>query len=109
MGMPRPQFRLDSNLKRRFLNAFVKLEEVRMSFADADPNDLDHSFRRKCSDALHRKKKRTKIDCFEFFAQSKIDILLDVGKKTEGEVDLIARRPTHAANVRIKIDQDFSN
>ena len=109
MRMPWPQFRFDPDLERCFLNAFVKLEQVRVAGANADPDYFHDSFRRKCSNVLHRQEERAKPDRAEFFAQRKFDSLRHVRKKTEREMDLIARRPAHALNVRIEISQDFAN
>ena len=109
MRMPWPQFRLEPDLERRFLNAFVKLEQVRMPSADADPDDFHNSFRRKCSDGFYRQKEGAKLDRAEFFLKCKFDSLRHVREKTEREMDLIARRPAHALNMRIEIGQDFAD
>lgn len=109
MRMPWSQLGFYSDLERCFLDTFVKLEQVWMPSTDADPDDFHNSFRRKCSDAFHRQKESAKLDRAEFFVQRKFDSLRHVREKTEREMDLIARRPTHALNVRIKIDQDFAN
>ena len=77
---------------------------MRMTGADADPNNFHGSFRRKGSYFFHRQKKRAKLDRLQFFAQSKIDILGNVREKAEREVDLIRRGPAHTANVRIEPD-----
>src|SRR4051812_14509184 len=82
---------------------------MRMTRADANPNDFDGSFRRKGSDFFDRQKKRAKLDRLQFFAQGKIDILRHVREKPEGEMDLIARGPVHAANVRIELNQNLAN
>ena len=109
MRMPRPQFRLDPHLERRFLDAFVKLKKMRMTRSHADPNYFHHSFRWKCSDDLDWKKECFEIDCLQFFPQRKIDILRDVWEKSEREMNLIPHCPAHAANVWIEIDEKFSN
>lgn len=103
MRMPRPQFRLKPNLKRRVLNAFVKLEQMRMTGTDACPNYFHDSFWRKCSDVFDRQKESAKFDCEELFAQSKIDIPRHVGKKAERKMNLVRRRPAHSVNVRVEI------
>ena len=82
---------------------------MRMASANADPDNFHHSFRWKCSDAIHRQEERAKLDRFEFSTQGKIDILRDIRKETEREMDLIARSPAHAANAWIEIDEKFSN
>ena len=82
---------------------------MRMSRADADPDNFHHSSRRKCSDSVNRQKKRVKFNRAEFFAQGKIDILRDVGKKTEREMNLIHGTPSNAANSRVKINKKCSN
>ena len=105
----RAQLRFDSDLECRFLDALVKLKKMRMARADADPDNFYMTLGRKSSNALDRKKERAELDCCEFFAQSKIDILRDVGEKTEREMNLIAHRPMHAANVRVEIDEKLSN
>ena len=107
--MPRPQIGQQSDSERGFLDAFVKLKEMRMACANTDPNNLDHAFGWKCSNAFNRQKECAKFNCLEFFAQSKIDILGDVGKKSESQVHLIASGPAYAANARVEIDQNFSD
>ena len=42
--MPGTQLRLDADGKRGLLNTLVDLEEMRMRFADTDPNDLWWTF-----------------------------------------------------------------
>ena len=109
MWMPRSQIGRESHRKRCVLDTFVKLKKMRMACADADPNNLDHAFGRKCSDSLNRQEESAKFNRLEFFAQGKIDLLRDVGKETEREMQLIPNRPVHATNAGIKIDQNFSN
>lgn len=109
MRMPRSQFRFDSNLKRGFLDAFVKLKQMRVTCADADPNNLHVALRRESSDFFDRQKECAKLNRAQFFAERKIDILRNVREKTEREMQLIARSPVHAANTRIEINQKFSN
>src|SRR2546421_911759 len=82
---------------------------MRMAFADADPDYFHHSFRRKCSNSFDGQKKGAKFDRLEFFAQGKIDILRDLGEKTEREMDLVDSGPAHAVNSRVESAQSFSN
>ena len=105
--MPRSQIGKQPDSERGFLDAFVQLKEVWMACANTDPNNLDHAFGRKCSNSFDRQKERTKFNRLEFFAQSKIDIVGDVGKKSESQVHLIASGPADATNARIEIDQNF--
>jgi len=102
--MPRAQIRFEANSERSFLDAFVKLKKMWMTGPNADPDYFHHPFRWKCPDSFDRQKEYAKFDCLEFFAQRKINILRDVGKKAEGKMHLIASRPAHSANPRIKID-----
>ena len=107
--MPRAQIGFQSNRKRGFLNPFVKLKKMRMTSANTDPNYFGRAFGRKGPDTFDWQEERAKLNRLEFFAQRKIDFLRYVGKKAQGEVHLIACGPTHAANARIKIDQNFSD
>lgn len=66
--MPWTQFRLNSDCERRFLNAFVKLKQMRMAGAGADPDYFYQSFRRKSANAFHRKEKCAELNRIEFFA-----------------------------------------
>lgn len=109
MRMPWSQFGLDSNLKCRFLDAFVKLEQMRMRLTDSDPNNFHMTFRRESSDSFDWQKKGAKLDRVQLFAQRKIDILGNVREKTEREMNLIARRPVDAANTRIEINENLSD
>src|SRR6266481_817132 len=54
VGMPGTQLRLQPSGERGFLHAFVDLEQMRVRFADADPNDFRSSLCRKCSDTANR-------------------------------------------------------
>ena len=105
MRVPGTQIGFEPDSQRRILHAFVKLEEMRMTFPNADPNDFRRTFRRKRPDAFDGKKKCAKLDRAQFFAQRKIDTFRDVGKETEGQMHLIAFRPAHTTNVRVKIDK----
>ena len=107
--MPRTKLWLQSDLERGFLNTFVELKQMRMTRADSDPDYFDRAFWRKGSNFLDGQKKRAKLDPLQFFAKRNIDIIGNVGKKTEGKMHLVRRRPTHAANARIKIRQKNSN
>lgn len=103
MRVPRAQFWFDTDLERCFLNTFVQLKKMRMSRTDPDPNNFYLPSWRKCSNVFDWQEECAKLNRFEFFAKRKIDILRYIGKKTEREMNLIGRRPTHAANVRIEI------
>ena len=107
--MPRSQIGFQSDRERRFLDTFMNLKEVRVARADADPDDFNHASWRKRSDALDWQKKGTKFDRRQFFPQSKIDIVRHIRKKTEGEMDLIARGPVGSADSRIKIAQNLAD
>ena len=109
MRMPRSQLGLDSDLEGRFLNTFVKLKQMRMRRANADPDNLHMTFWRKGPDAFDRQKECAEVDRFQLFAQGKIDILRHVREKTEGEMNLVGRCPAHAANIRIEFCQKLSN
>jgi len=96
-------------LERGFLNAFVKLKQMRMTGANAEPNYFNNAFRRKSPDFFNGQKKRAKLDRFQFFTQRKIDLLGDVGEKTERKMDLVTGNPVHTANAWVESDQDFPN
>lgn len=104
MRMPGPKLRFQSDLERRFLNAFVQLKKMRMALTDANPNNFHVAFGWKSSDSFDWQKKGPELNRVEFFAQGKIDILRNVREKTEGQMDLITRRPTNSVNARIEID-----
>lgn len=60
--MPWAKIGFDAGGERGFLDAFVNLEEMRMAFPDADPDDFRWTFRRKCSDAFDGEKKSAELD-----------------------------------------------
>jgi len=68
MRMPWTQFGLDSDRERGFLDAFVKLKQMRMAGAGADPDYFHQSFRRKSANAFQRKEKCAELNRIEFFA-----------------------------------------
>ena len=78
---------------------------MRMTCADTDPDNFGCAFGRKCSDAFDWQKESAKLNRTKFFAQGKIDIRRHVGKKTEREMHLITFDPTHAPDLRVKIDK----
>lgn len=105
MRMPRAEIGFEPDSEGRILNTFVKLKEMRMSFADADPDNFRRAFGGKCSHAFDRQKEGAKLNRVEFFLKLRIDILRHFAKETEGEMHLIGRHPMYAGNVRIKIDK----
>ena len=105
--MPGAQVGLESNRERGFLHALVELKQMRMTRADANPNDFRGTFRWKFAKAFDRQKKRAELDRIEFLAQGKIDIARHVWKEAKRKVHLIARGPPHTPNVRVKIDKDL--
>jgi len=42
--MPRPKLRFDADGQRGFLHALVNLEQMRVRFADADPDNFRRAF-----------------------------------------------------------------
>ena len=60
--VPRSQIGQQSDTESGFLNAFVKLKEMRMALTDTDPDYFHYSFRRKGSYAFDRQEKRAKLD-----------------------------------------------
>ena len=52
--MPWAKLWLDAYGKGSLLHALVDLEQMRMRFADTDPNNLRWAFSRKCADASDR-------------------------------------------------------
>ena len=102
--MPWAQISFESDGQFCILHPFVKLEKMRMTFPDADPDDFRRTFRWKGANALKGKKECAEVDCAQFFAQSNIDMFRDGGKETEREMHLITLRPAHTANAWVKID-----
>ena len=88
--------------QRGFLHAFVKLKQMRMARADADPDYFHDSFGRKSSDAFDWKEEGAELNRAEFFTQRLLNILANLGEKTEREMNLIAGGPANAANVWIQ-------
>src|SRR5947209_3558103 len=106
--MPWPQIRLESGGERRFLHTFVNLKEVRMTFPNADPDDVRRTFRRECAEALHWKKKAAEVDGSQSLFQLLERGRWDAPKKSKGEMHLFRSHPLHTANLRIKSAQcDF--
>ena len=102
MWMPGTQLGLQPHGECCFLNTFVQLEKVRMRLPNSDPNNFRDSFGGKRAESNHGEKKRAKLNRAQFFPQGKIDIVGNVRKKSEREVDLIGASPAHTANVRIE-------
>src|SRR5262249_4550686 len=107
--MPRSQIGFESDCERRFLDTLVKLEEVGVPPSGADPDDFNHAFWGKCSDAFDWQEKGAKFDRLESFPQGKIDLVRHVREKAEREMDLITRTPAGSGNSRIKIDQNLAD
>ena len=109
MGMPRPQIRLETHREGCFLNALVNLKQMRMSGADAHPNNFYQPFGRKRSHSFNRKEECAKFNRFEFFMQDQFDLWSYIREETKRQVELIRFRPAHARNAGIKITEKFSN
>jgi len=107
--MPGTQLGLESHCERCFLDTFVQLKKVRMCLSDSNPDNLHVTFRREGSDAFDRQKKRAKFNRAQFFTQRRVDIVGNVRKKAEREVDLIRRSPAHPGNVRIEMCEEFAD
>ena len=103
--MPGSQIGFESDRQSCILHPFVKLKKMRMTFADADPDDFRRTLRWKRSDPLDGKKEGVELDRRQVCAQVVIDPFRHVGKETKRKMHLIACSPTHAANLRIKIDK----
>ncbi len=106
MRMPRPQFGLNPDRQRCFLHAFVKLKQMGMARADPDPDYFYGPFWRESANAFDGKKKRAELNCSQFLAQRQLNILANLGEKTECKMDLIAGSPSNAADPRIEFDQN---
>src|SRR6516162_9870995 len=106
--MPRTQLRLDPCGERGFLHAFVDLKQMRVRFADTDPDNLRSTFCRKGSDTSNRQKERAELDRSKFFTQREINILRHIGEEREGQVHLRRISPAHAADVRVKIRKQLT-
>ena len=105
VGMKWAKFRFQAALKRRFLDALVKLKQMRMPGANTDPDNFGMSFGWKFSEASNRKEKRPKLNRAQLFAQAKLDLLRHTIEKSESEMHLIPIDPAHAATMWIKIDE----
>ena len=103
--MPGAEIGFEPDRQSCILHPFPKLKEMRMTVADADPDDFRRTFRGKCSNPLNREKKSVEFDCGQVCPQIVIDPLRNVGKETEREMHLVALGPAHAANTRVKIDK----
>ena len=101
--MPWPQVGFETDGKRSLLNTFVKLEQVRVTGAESDPQNRWWTLRWKPADAGRRKEKCSEADLREPVPESDNDILGDVGEETEGEMHLFRVDRTHAANLRYEI------
>lgn len=106
--MKRADLRFETTLERCFLHALVKLKQMRMTSADADPDDFGRAFGWKFSKANDRKKERFKLNGAQSFAQTKLDRLRHVIEKAEREMHLPAIHAVYSANVWIKIDKRLS-
>ena len=60
--MPRAQIGQQSDTESGFLNALVKLKEMRVALTDSNPNDFFWSFGRKGPNAFDRQEKCAKLD-----------------------------------------------
>src|SRR3954463_9239561 len=80
--MERAQVGLETGGEERFLDAFVKLEQMRMAGPDSDPDDLGPAFARKCSEADERKEKSFPGNRPELFRKRFLSVRRDVAKKS---------------------------
>ena len=109
MRMPGAKIGFESDGQCCILHSFVKLKKMGMTFPNANPDDFRRTFGWKRPNALNGEKKYAELDHVQVFAQCAINMFRDVGKETEREMHLITVGPAHAANMRIKVDQNFSD
>ena len=99
--VPRAKFGFEPSGERCFLDAFVDLKQVWMSGADTDPNDFGRTFRRERAGADDREEKGVELNGLELFAQNFFDCPLDVPKKSDSEMKLVASSPANYFQVRV--------
>lgn len=85
-----------------FLHAFVQLEKMRMSGADADPEDIRPAFAGKRSETGNGKEERFPRDGREIFLERFLYIARNVAEETESQMHLFGRKPADAAQMRIQ-------
>src|SRR5581483_555255 len=106
--MPRAKVRLEARSERCLLHSLVNLKQVRMRFADADPDDFRRALCRKRSDPNNRQKKGAELNCTEFFSQGRFSFILDFIEETERQMHLRRIGPAHTANLRVKRRKQFA-
>ena len=107
--MERPQIGFETSGKHGFLDAFVKLEQMRMARADADPDNLRPAFRGECAEADEREKERFPGDGSEFFGKQFLSFSGDIAKERESQMHLARLEPADAADARIHFREKLTD
>ena len=108
VGMPRAQIGFQSDGERGFLHSLVKLKQMRMARADANPDYFHNALcGGKVPRARKREGKRREIQSRPVLSRKRELALPRVtsGKNPKGEMDLVVCGPANAAN---SVDLDRS-
>ena len=102
MRMKRTQIRLEAGGEDCFLNAFVKLEKMRVAGAHTDPDNLRPAFCRESSETGDWKKKRFPTYGLEFFREGRLSFRGHLPAKGQSQMHLSRLEPAHASNLRVE-------
>jgi hypothetical protein len=100
--MPRTQIRLDPGGQSGVSNSFVQLKKMRMSAANANPDDLGRAFRREGADTVKRQEERSKMNREQLRAQFLLRLGGDAAQKSQGEMQLVRAEPAETGEARIQ-------
>ena len=81
--MPWFKFWLEPGSERGFLHALVNLEQMRVRFPDADPDNFRSPLCGKGPDANNGQEEGAELDRTEFFPYRKTDIVRHIAKETD--------------------------
>lgn len=107
--MERSQIGLESRSECGFLHALMQLEKMWMTGADPDPKNVRQAFAGKLSEARNRKKECLPRESAEVSFERLFGMVPNVTEKTESQMHLLGRKPSHTAHFRIQAREEFCN
>ncbi len=93
MRMPGAKIRLQPGNERGVLHTFMQLKEMRVRFADTDPNYFWPALGRKNSNPGDREKKWSDSNRGERLAEFRLGIGIHIAKKAQGQMHLLSPEP----------------
>ena len=107
--MPRAQIRLDPGGQSGVRHSFVQLKKMRMSAANANPDDVRPASRRESAESVKRQEERSKMNREQLRAQFLLRLGGDAPQKSQRKMQLVRGEPAKTGEVRIQPKEHVRN